>query len=128
MCGRGQPYMNVFNMMSGQMTPHSISLLDSNRIKEILFKTRKVFNINQIFSITVIGIAFSIAFGSFLLKDTSIKIILIAIPHSLFYCLCCHYLVNIIYSQIFYFYIICYYLKLKQREVNNYLRKVIKNN
>ena len=30
-------------------------------------------------------------------------------------------------SQLFYFYIICYYLKLKQREVNNYLRKIIEN-
>src|SRR6202012_1845055 len=37
------------------------------------------------------------------------------------------YVINIMCSQISYFYIICYYLKLKQREVNNYLRKVIKN-
>ena len=38
-----------------------------------------------------------------------------------------HYIYYIICSQLLHFYIICYYLKLKQREVNNYLRKVIKN-
>ena len=34
---------------------------------------------------------------------------------------------SIISSQMYYYLIICYYLKLKQREVNNYLKEIIEN-
>ena len=44
-CCRGQPYMNVFNMMSGQITPHSIGLTDENTIKDILKKNKNVLQI-----------------------------------------------------------------------------------
>ena len=42
---RGQPYMNVFNMMSGQITPHSIGLDNENTIKEILKKIKICFKL-----------------------------------------------------------------------------------
>ena len=39
--------INVFNMMSEQITPHSIGLWNSKRIQEILAQTRKIFKIND---------------------------------------------------------------------------------
>ena len=34
--GRGQPHMNVFNIISGQITPHSIGLTDERILTAIL--------------------------------------------------------------------------------------------
>ena len=127
LCGRGQPYMNVFNMMSGQITPHSIGLTDEISINVILKKTRLSFKLNEWFRFITPHVTFTIAISSFLLKDSSLVTIFLAFIHSLICGLVSHYMYSGIGSKIVYFYIICYYLKLKQREVNNYLRKVIKN-
>ena len=35
LCGKGEPYMKVFHMMSGQITPHSILLNDKRKVKNI---------------------------------------------------------------------------------------------
>ena len=50
---RGQPYMNVFNMMSGQITPHSIGLNDENTINDILKKTKICFKLIDIFLFSI---------------------------------------------------------------------------
>ena len=42
---RGQPYMNVFNMMSGQITPQSIGITDEKIIIDILRKTKISFKL-----------------------------------------------------------------------------------
>ena len=44
-CCRGQPYMNIFNMMSGKITPHSIGLTNAKIIKAILKRIRICFKI-----------------------------------------------------------------------------------
>ena len=119
--------MNVFNMMSGQMTPHSIGLTDKRIIKQILFKTWIAYKCNDIIRSSSLIVCFCIPIVTFLMQDSSLKTIIIAFIHSLIYSLGSQFASNIMCSQITYFYIICYYLKLKQREVNNYLRKVIKN-
>ena len=113
--------MNVFNMMSGQITPHSIGLTDKTSIKVILKKTKSLLS----FSATLC--AFMVSISSFLLKDSSLETIILWVIHSLIFTLVARYTYSGIGTQIFYFHIICYYLKLKKREVNNYLRKVIKN-
>ena len=119
--------MNVFNMMSGHITPHSIGLSDMKLIKLLL----RVSGINFMFfgfirrSAPVVS--FLVIFSSFLLRDHSFQAVVIAFIHSLFTSLSALYCFNIYFTEIFYLFIICYYLKLKQREVNNYLRKVIKN-
>ena len=127
LCCRGEPYMKVFFMMSGQTTPHSIGLYDERGVKDILKKSRIAFKLLELIRLSVVVLAFLISFSSFLLKVSSLNTVLIALLHSSIKSLTAHYVSNIICSQISYFYIICYYLKLKQREVNNYLRKVIKN-
>ena len=113
--------MNFFNMMSGQITPHSIGLTDETSIKVILKKTKSLLR----FSAPLC--AFMVSILSFLLKDSSLETIILWVIHSLIFTLVARYTYSVIGTQIFYFHIICYYLKLKQREVNNYLRKVIKN-
>ena len=124
---RGQPYMNVFNMMSGQITPHSIGLSNENIIKNILKKTRICFKLINLFVFSVPIAAFIISISSFLIKGFSLNTLFFGLIHSLTCSLVSLYMYSGITSQLVYFYIICYYLKLKQREVNNYLRKVIEN-
>ena len=126
-CGRGQPYMNVFNMISGQITPHSIGLNDENIIKDILKKTRICFKLIDLLRFSVPIVTLVISNSSFLIKGFSLNTICFGLIHSLINSLVAFYMFNGLSSQLFYFYIICYYLKLKQREVNNYLLKVIKN-
>ena len=119
--------MKVFFMMSGQMTPHSIGLTDEKSIKDILMKTRFAFKCSHLFRYSVFLMGFMATFASYLLLELSLKTVIIGCLHSIIFSLGAQYLINIMCTQITYFYIICYYLKLKQREVNNYLRKVIKN-
>ena len=49
LCGRGQPYMNVFNMMSGKISPHSFGLSNPVIIRVLLTQTRRSFKINDLF-------------------------------------------------------------------------------
>ena len=119
--------MNVFNMISGQITPHSIGLNDENIIKDILKKTRIYFKFIDLFRFLALFGGFIISISSFLIKDFSLNTICFGLIHSLIRSLVSIYMYNGLSSQLFCLYIICYYLKLKQREVNNYLRKVIEN-
>ena len=127
LCGKGQTYMKIFLMMSGQITPESIGITDENLIRDILMKTRIAFKCNDFFRLSVYFVGFMANFTSYLLKDSSLKTVIIAFLHSSIASLGAQYVINILCTQISYFYLICYYLKLKQREVNNYLRKVIEN-
>ena len=126
-CRKGEPYMNVFNMMSGQITPHSIGLTDETSINVILKKTRLSFKLIDLIRFLTALSSFIISISSFLLKVSSLETIFLAFTQSFIFTLVTLYIYSGIGSQMFYFYIICYYLKLKQREVNNYLRKVIEN-
>ena len=63
---RGQPYMNVFYMMSGQITPHSIGLNNENKIKNILKKTRICFKLIKLFLFSAPITAFIISTLSYL--------------------------------------------------------------
>ena len=97
LCGRGQPYMKVFLMMSGQITPQSIGLTDEKIIKDILRKTRFAFKCIYFIHYSVFIMGFMISFTP-LLIDSSIKTIIIAFLHSLFISLGAHYVTNIILS------------------------------
>jgi hypothetical protein len=59
----------------------------------------------------------------FTFNNNLIETILISIPWSLLFAISCHYSVGIIFWQITYFYLICFYLDLKLKNLN----KTIKN-
>ena len=126
-CGSGQSYMNVFNMMSGQIPPYSIELSDVKIIKNLLKVSKINFIVFRLLQKSLNFVGFVVIFLSFLIRDQSFKTVIIALPHSILMSLNLFYVFNVIFIQMFYLFIICYYLKLKQREVNNYLRKVIEN-
>ena len=119
--------MNVFNMMSGQITPYFIGLLDDKIIGKLLKFSKINFTVLRVLQKSTNISGFLVIFSSFLMRDQSFKTVIIALPHSILLSLALFYVINVIFSQMFYLFIICYYLKLKQREVNNYLQKVIKN-
>ena len=98
--GRGQPYMKIFNMMSGQITPHSIGLIEEKTLKAILKRTRICFKIYDSSRVPNIIAAIVISFPSFLIKDISLKTILFGCIHSVNFTLVIHYTLNVILCSI----------------------------
>ena len=125
MIDRRPTYMRVFNMMSGQLTPHSIGLTDENTIKTLLHRSRLAFKGQDLMGRSMIFMAFTISFLSFAMKVSLFELLLIGLPHSLVFALGIQYVMNILCTQLFYFYILAFYLKSKQIEVNNFLRYAI---
>ena len=114
-------------MMSGTVTPQSIGLTDEKMIRDLLSKSRLAFKFNDFFRFSITFMAFFISFFSYIIRLSLNQMLWIGFPHTCVFGLGSHYIYNVICTQIFYFFVISYYLKLKQREVNNYLRYVIKN-
>lgn len=61
----------------------------------------------------------------FTFNNNLIETILISIPWSLLFAISCHYSVGIIFWQITYFYLICFYLDLKLKNLNKILGNLI---
>ncbi len=60
----------------------------------------------------------------FTFNNNLIETILISIPWSLLFAISCHYSVGIIFWQITYFYLICFYLDLKLKNLNKTLENL----
>ena len=118
-------YMRVFDMMCGTVTPQSIGLYDQNIIERLLRRTRLFFKLNEAnrFFTTLMG--FLLSSLAFVTQFTFVEMLFIGIPHTFFYTLGTHYITNVVSTQMVYFSILSYYLKLKQRQVNGCLRKLI---
>ena len=113
---RGQPYMNVFNMMSGQLTYLSIGMSDETIIKRLLKVSKINFKLIILSQRSILIASFVSVFSSLIVRDQSFKTVIIALLNSIFMTLTVSVVLNIIMTQMFYLFIICYYLKLKQRE------------
>ena len=125
--GRGEPYMKLFDMMSGRLASNSLGLNDEAIIKDILVKTKIAFFLSNLIQYSGTLITMVVPLMAFMLENTSLKYVAIGLVHAMGFGLTYYYVFNVTMNQIFYYIIICYYLKLKQREVNNNLRKIIEN-
>ena len=119
-------YMRVFDMMSAVITPKAIGLTDETIIRDILKRSRIAFNCWEIiFKISII-ICFLFPLFAFYTRVSLLDMLLIGLPHSLIFDINCSHIYNTLVIQITYFYLIAYYLRLKQKSVNNYFQKLIK--
>ena len=114
-------FLRVFNMMSGLVTPNSIGLIEGKDIKKLLkigklFKII-IFNNNIVFPI----LGFILMFGLYFSFTKPIETLLYGIPNSMLLSLFVLYVCNICFTQMFYFYIICLYLKIKINSLNERL-------
>jgi hypothetical protein len=115
-------YLKPFEMISGLVSPKSIGLIDREDINQLLNKSKLMFKVSKFSNI---GIVISSIFlsGIPLIINSSISLILIEIFWVLLFTVDIYFSVNITFSQMTYFYIICLYLKLKLRNANNSIRK-----
>ena len=124
---RRPTYMCVFNMMSGHITPQSIGLTDETIIRSLLKRSTLAFKAQDIMGRSMIIMAFFLSFFSYVFTVSPMAVLLIALPHSAIFGLGVSYVMNNICTHLFYFYILSYYLKLKQKEVNDFMRYAIEN-
>ncbi len=113
-------------MISGLVSPKSIGLMNREDINELLNKSKLMFEVSRDLMIvsTLCDICLS---GIPLIIDSSFPLHLLEIFWSLLFTAFGYFSVNINFSQMTYFYIICLYLKLKLRNANNSIRKCFEN-
>lgn len=123
-------YLKPFAMMSGLISPQSIGLTNGDEIYKLIKKSKLTFFVCRLNTeITVPVFAFTLNIFPFIIKCSILDIILFGIPHSILFCCCCHFIFNINLWKVVYFYLVCNYLKIKLREVNNELiNKIGKRN
>jgi hypothetical protein len=115
-------YLEPFEMISGLVSPKSIGLINSEDINQFLKKSKLMFKISRILIIILSFAAFCLS-GIPLIINSSFELYLIEIFWSLLFTAFAYFCVNINFSQMTYFYIICLYLKLKLRNANNSITK-----
>ncbi len=109
-------------MISGLVSPKSISLTNREDINQLLNKSKLMFEISTILTIGLTFVGFCVSVIPMIISP-SFTIYFIQIFWFLLFIVFAYFCANINLSQMIYFYIICLYLKLKLRNANNSIRK-----
>jgi hypothetical protein len=115
-------YLKLFEMISGLVSPKSIGLINREHINQLLKKSKFMFEATRLPIICTSFAGFCISFTP-LIINSSFHLFLILIFWALLFTTFTNLTININFSQMTYFYIICLYLKLKLRNANNSIRK-----
>ncbi len=122
-------YLKVFDMMSGLVSPKSIGLTNKQEIYGMIRTTKFLFRIFEWNNNKVIPIiALSLNFLPFAMNCSTLDTIVFGIPNSVLFAFCAHNACNINIFQVVYFYLICYYIKIKFEESNDFVRQKKINN
>jgi hypothetical protein len=116
-------YMKPFEMVSGLVSPKSIGLINREDINQLLKKSKLIFKVSKFSNIGFIISAIFLS-GIPLIINSSFELYLVEIFWVLLFTVYSYFCINIIFSQMTYFYIICLYLKLKLRNANNSITKI----
>jgi hypothetical protein len=119
---KSSSYLKPFDMISGLVSPKSIGLMNREDINHLLKKNRLMFGFSRILTIGFTFVAFCLSIILMIISP-SFTIYFIEIFWSLLFIVFGYFCAIINLSQTTYFYIICLYLKLKLRNVNNSIRK-----
>ncbi len=118
--------IKLFDMMSGSLSPKSIGLTNGKEIYKLMKESKLWFSFcrcnNQVF---VPIFALSTNLLPFVLNCSALDTIIFGIPHSLLFAIGLHYICNINLWQLFYFRLICRYIKIKFKESNDFVSKLI---
>lgn len=120
-------YMKVFNMIAGRVPPCAVQMTDELSVRKLVKLAKLMLHCNELMLRSMVYMASLMCFSSLVFKNSVMDIVLIGVPHSVLFGLAVRYVMNSLCTQIFYFYILSYYLKLKQRDVDDYLRYAIDN-
>jgi hypothetical protein len=114
-------YLKPFEMISGLVSPKSIGLMNEKDINELLKKSKFMFKVSKLLTFGQTFTGFCISFIP-LIINSSFPLLLIEIFWAQLFTTSAYFSININFSQMTYFYIICLYLKLKLRNANNSIR------
>jgi hypothetical protein len=109
-------------MISGLVSPKSISLMNREDINQLLKKSKLMFEVSRVPIIGSSFMTFCLS-GIPLILNYSYNLFLIEIFWTLLFTAFQYFCFNINFSQMTYFCIICLYLKLKLTNANNSIRK-----
>jgi len=121
-------YLKPFEMMSGLVSPQSIGLTNKQIIYEFMKRTRVLLNFCQILTDKALPFfSFTLIISIYSVNCSLLEIIIIGIPHSILWALVANITIGIIFWQVMYFYIICYYVRSKIKVINSKLETKVKN-
>jgi len=117
-------YLKPFEMMSGLVSPQSIGLSNREDIEKLLKRSRFLFFISGILTKASPFVGISASFVLFF-NSVEFYYYLTFIPWVLLFALFIYFSSNFIVYQILYFYLICYYLKIKLINENSRIKNLI---
>jgi hypothetical protein len=113
-------FLKPFEMMVGLVSPFSINLDNEEDIRKMIKKTKLIFSISELNIKIFVPIAgFIVSFFPYVMHCSLKEIIFFGIPWSILFTICIHFACNIQIWQITYFYLICYYMKIRVYNLNN---------
>jgi hypothetical protein len=118
-------FLNVFKVMSGHLPPRYVDLTNEPEVIKLVSLSKKLFKIIKINNQMVIPpmvIAFMMT--TYVIKLDFITALLFGIPNALFLAGAGVIFCNFMFYQFIYFYITCFYLKLKLDHLNKCLTKI----
>ena len=118
-------FLTLFHMMSGSVSPSSISLTDEDQVKKLLSLSRKLFIIVKYQCQYIVPLFAALIFLLiFILSASLIEVLLYGIPTTILYSFIELYFWNFLGYQYLYFYLICKYLDLKMKNSNEKLIQI----
>jgi hypothetical protein len=119
-------YHKVYDMMCGLVSPKSIGLTNGEEIYKLIKESKLLFSLcrcnNQI---TGPIFAFLTSLLPFVFNCSALDTIIFGIPHSLLYAMGIHFAATINVWQLFYFRLICGYIKIKFKVSNDFVSQLI---
>jgi hypothetical protein len=112
-------YLRPFAMMSGLVTPKSIGLTKREDVQKLISRSKICFYIANLNTIAVLIVSFFLSFLPIVMKLDLKQSLIFGIPWSLLFAVSSHYTFCSHVWNLTYFYLICYYLKFKIRNINN---------
>ncbi len=119
-------HYKVYDMMSGLVSPKSIGLTNREEIYKLIKESKLGFSFcrcnNQIL-VPVFSLSANLL--PFVLNCSALDTIIFGIPHTLLYAMGMHFVTTINVWQMFYFRLICSYIKIKFKESNDFVSQLI---
>jgi hypothetical protein len=119
-------YVKVYDMMSGLVSPKSIGLSNGEQIYKLIKESKLWFSFCR-YNVQILVPVFVLSTNllPFVLNCSALDTIIFGIPHSLLYAIGLHYISGINIWYIFYFRLICRYIKIKFKESNDFVSQLI---
>jgi hypothetical protein len=118
--------LKVYDMMSGLVSPKSIGLTNGEEIYKLIKQSKLWFSLCRFNNQILVPIlSFSANLLPFVLNCSALDTIIFGIPHSLLYAMGIHFVCTVNIWQLFYFRLICRYIKIKFKESNDFVSQLI---